>query len=130
VKHAPAKGARSITAGAHTLVLIFASLGHFTTGKPGLNTSFNVHNGEGPYSHPDVVSPAFLGALTPKKPHFRSPNLATKDLRDLLTNHLESKFTIIRKNYKKSLLCGLISQTSAEKPPKNGGVRKAKLAST
>jgi hypothetical protein len=33
---------------------------------------------------------------------------------------------IIRpKNYKKSLLCGLISQTSAEKPPKNGGVRKA-----
>jgi hypothetical protein len=26
---------------------------------------------------------------------------------------------------KKSLLCGLISQTSAEKPPKNGGVRKA-----
>ena len=45
---------------------------------------FNVHNGEGPYSHPDVVSPAFLGALTPKKPHFPSPNLATKDLRDLL----------------------------------------------
>jgi hypothetical protein len=42
------------------------------------------------------------------------------------TNHLQSKFTIIRpKNYKKSLLCGLISQTSAEMPPKNGGVRKA-----
>jgi hypothetical protein len=41
------------------------------------------------------------------------------------TNHLQSKFTIIRpKNYKKSLLRGLISQTSAEKPPKNGGVRK------
>jgi hypothetical protein len=40
--------------------------------------------------------------------------------------HLQSKFTIIRpKKYKKSLLCGLISQTSAEKPPKNGGVRKA-----
>jgi hypothetical protein len=29
------------------------------------------------------------------------------------------------KNYKKSLLCGLIAQTSAEMPPKNGGVRKA-----
>jgi hypothetical protein len=44
-----------------------------------------------------------------------------------MTNHLQSKFTIIRpKNYKKSLLCGLlISQTSAEMPPKNGGVRKA-----
>jgi hypothetical protein len=42
------------------------------------------------------------------------------------TNHLQSKFTIIRpKNYKKSLLCGFISQTSAEMPPKNGGVRKA-----
>jgi hypothetical protein len=41
--------------------------------------------------------------------------------------HLQSKFTIIRQKffYKKSLLCGLISQTSAEKPPKNGGVRKA-----
>jgi hypothetical protein len=25
------------------------------------------------------------------------------------------------------MLCGLISQTSAEKPPKNGGVRKANL---
>jgi hypothetical protein len=36
------------------------------------------------------------------------------------------KFTIIcPKNSKKSLLCGLISQTSAEMPPKNGGVRKA-----
>jgi hypothetical protein len=35
----------------------------------------------------------------------------------------KSKFTIIRpKNYKNLLLCGLISQTSAEKPPKNGGV--------
>jgi hypothetical protein len=44
------------------------------------------------------------------------------------TNHLQSKFTIIRpKNYKKSLLCGFISQTSAEMPPKNGGVRKANL---
>jgi hypothetical protein len=47
------------------------------------------------------------------------------------TNHLQSEFTIIRpKNYKKSLLCGLISQTSAEMPPKNGGVRKANLTST
>jgi hypothetical protein len=37
-----------------------------------------------------------------------------------LTIYLQSKFTIIRpKNYKKSLLCGLISQTSAEMPPKN-----------
>jgi hypothetical protein len=46
------------------------------------------------------------------------------------TNHLQSKFTIIcQKNYKKSLLCGLISQTSAEKPPKNGGVRKANWTS-
>jgi hypothetical protein len=36
------------------------------------------------------------------------------------------KFAIIRqKNYKKSLLRGLIPQTSAEKPPKNGGVRNA-----
>ena len=26
---------------------------------------FKVHNGEGPYSHPDLVSPAFLRALTP-----------------------------------------------------------------
>jgi hypothetical protein len=44
------------------------------------------------------------------------------------TNHLQSKFTIIRpKNYKKSLLCGLISQTSAEMPPKNGGVIKANI---
>ena len=34
---------------------------------------FNVHNGEGPYSHPDVVSAAFLGALTLKKPHIPSP---------------------------------------------------------
>jgi hypothetical protein len=43
--------------------------------------------------------------------------------------HLQSKFTIIhQKNYKKSQLCGLISQTLAEKPPKNGGVRKANLA--
>jgi hypothetical protein len=42
------------------------------------------------------------------------------------TNHLQSKFTIIRpKNYKKSLLCGPISQTLAEMPPKNGGMRKA-----
>jgi hypothetical protein len=41
------------------------------------------------------------------------------------TNHLQSKFTIIRpKNYKKSLLCGLTSQTSAEIPPKNGGVHE------
>jgi hypothetical protein len=40
--------------------------------------------------------------------------------------HLQSKQTIIRpKNYKKSLLCGLILQTLAEMPPKNGGVRKA-----
>ena len=31
------------------------------------------------------------------------------------------------KYYKKSLLCGLISQTSPENPPKNGGVKKAKL---
>jgi hypothetical protein len=30
-----------------------------------------------------------------------------------------------QKNYQKSLLCGLISQTSTEKRPKNGGVRKA-----
>jgi hypothetical protein len=38
----------------------------------------------------------------------------------------DGKFTINRpKNYKKSLLCGLISQTLAEKPPKNGGMRKA-----
>ena len=73
VKHTPAKGARSITAGALTLVLIFASLGHFTTGKPGPDTSFNVHNGEGPYSHPDVVSPAFLGALTSRNRTFRHP---------------------------------------------------------
>jgi hypothetical protein len=33
--------------------------------------------------------------------------------------------SFVQKNYKKSLLCGLISQTSAEMPPKNGGVRKA-----
>jgi hypothetical protein len=46
------------------------------------------------------------------------------------TNHLQSKFTIIGpNNYKTSLLCGLISQTSAEKPPKNGGVRKANSSS-
>jgi hypothetical protein len=41
---------------------------------------------------------------------------------------LQRKFTIIlnsSKNDKKSPLCGLISQTSAENPPKNGGVRKA-----
>jgi hypothetical protein len=48
---------------------------------------------------------------------------------EYLTIILQSKFTIIRpKNYKKSLLCGLISQISAEKwqkPLKNGGVRKA-----
>jgi hypothetical protein len=38
----------------------------------------------------------------------------------------KANFTISRqKNYKKSLLCGLISQTSAGMPPKNGGVRKA-----
>lgn len=43
-----------------------------------------VHNGEDPYPHPDVVSPAFLGALTSRKPHFRHPILATNDLRDLL----------------------------------------------
>jgi hypothetical protein len=45
------------------------------------------------------------------------------------TNYLQSKFTIIRpKIYKKSLLlCRLILQISAEKPPKNGGVRKANL---
>jgi hypothetical protein len=37
--------------------------------------------------------------------------------------HVQSKFTSIRqKNYKKSLLCGLIPQTSAEMPPKNVGV--------
>jgi hypothetical protein len=41
---------------------------------------------------------------------------------------MQSKFSIIRpKNYEKSLLCGLISQSSAEKPPKNGDVRKANL---
>jgi hypothetical protein len=33
--------------------------------------------------------------------------------------------SFVQKNYKKSLLCGLISQTSAEMTPKNGGVRKA-----
>jgi hypothetical protein len=33
------------------------------------------------------------------------------------------------KKFKKSLLCGLISQTSAEKPPKNGGVRKVNYRS-
>jgi hypothetical protein len=33
--------------------------------------------------------------------------------------------SFVQKNYKKSLLCGLIAQTSAEMPPKNGGVRKA-----
>jgi hypothetical protein len=45
---------------------------------------------------------------------------------ETMTNHLQNRFTTIRpKNYKKSLLCGLISQTSAEMPPKNGGVRKA-----
>jgi hypothetical protein len=38
----------------------------------------------------------------------------------------QNKFTKIhQKNYNKSLLCGLISQPSAEKPSKNGGVRKA-----
>jgi hypothetical protein len=51
---------------------------------------------------------------------------------NLLTYHLQSKFTIICQKvavyYKKSLfICGLISQTSAEMPPKNGGVRKANL---
>jgi hypothetical protein len=37
---------------------------------------------------------------------------------------------ICPKNYKKSLLCGLISQTPAEMPPKNGGVRKANCSLT
>jgi hypothetical protein len=35
------------------------------------------------------------------------------------------KTNLRQKNYKKSPLCGLISQTSAQMPPKNGGVRKA-----
>jgi hypothetical protein len=33
--------------------------------------------------------------------------------------------SFVQKIIKKSLLCKLISQTSVEKPPKNGGVRKA-----
>jgi hypothetical protein len=42
----------------------------------------------------------------------------------------QSKLSIYKANlpsfvHKKSLLCGLIAQTSAEMPPKNGGVRKA-----
>jgi hypothetical protein len=43
------------------------------------------------------------------------------------TNHLQSKFTIIRqKNYKSRSYEDLSRmQTSAEMPPKNGGVRKA-----
>jgi hypothetical protein len=56
---------------------------------------FNVHDGEGPSSHPDVVSPAFLGALTPKKPHFPSPNLATKDLRDFLKYQNSRKSSLL-----------------------------------
>ena len=42
--------------------------------KPGLDMRFNVHNGEGPHPHPDVVSPAFLEALTSRNRTFRHPN--------------------------------------------------------
>jgi hypothetical protein len=91
VKHTPAKESKVHNGGGPYPRPVFASLGHFTTGKPGSDMRFNVHNGEGPYSHPDVVSPAFLGALIPMKPHFPSPNLATKDLRDLLRSNLFKK---------------------------------------
>ena len=47
-------------------------------GKPGQDMGFKVHNGEGPYSHPDLVSPAFLGALTLRDRAFCLPNFANK----------------------------------------------------
>ena len=79
-----------LTAGVLILVLIFASLGHFTTGKPASDIKFNVYNGEGFYSHPDVISPAFLRALIPSRNRTcRHPILATKDLRDLLNENEE-----------------------------------------
>ena len=46
---------------------------------------FNVHNGEGPHPHPDVVSPAFLEALTSRNRTFRHPNWPKNDLRELLS---------------------------------------------
>jgi hypothetical protein len=42
-----------------------------------------------------------------------------------LTIYKANLSSFVKKIIKKSLLCGLISQTSAEMPPKNGGVRKA-----
>ena len=47
-------------------------------GKPCQDMGFKVHNGEGPYSHPDLVSPAFLGALIPRNCAFCLPNFANK----------------------------------------------------
>ena len=54
--------------------------------KPGSDMRFNVHNGEGPHSHPhpDVVSPAFLEALTSRNRTYRHPNWPKNDLRELL----------------------------------------------
>ena len=51
-------------------------------GKPTQDKGFKVHNGEGPYSHPDLLSPNSLGALPlpHRNPHF----LPKKDLHDLL----------------------------------------------
>jgi hypothetical protein len=68
-----------LTAGVLILVLIFASLDQFTTGKPVSDITFNVYNGEGFYSHPDVISPAFLGPpYTFTKSHLPSPNFGHK----------------------------------------------------
>jgi hypothetical protein len=61
---------RSIT----TVAVNPASLAHFTRGSPA-HTWDTVSTTN---SHPDVVSPAFLGALTTKKPHFPSPNFGHK----------------------------------------------------
>jgi hypothetical protein len=51
--------------------------------------------------------------------------MQTAIFQNKLTIYKANLSSFVQKSYKKSLLCGLISQTSAEKPPKNGGVRKA-----
>ena len=65
--------------------------------KPGSDMRFNVHNGEGPHPHPDVVSPAFLEALTSRNRTFLHPNWPKNDLRELL--NLIYMTTQLVKNY-------------------------------
>ena len=68
-----------------TFTLIFASLGHFTTGKPGWDMRARSITVRALTLTLTFASPAFSGGpYLQKTALFRHPNLSTKDLRDLL----------------------------------------------